>query len=92
MKICKVKEIRLKKSNITDEGFSILSKALENNNCVTILNLSRNCLTEKSLENIINLIKYNKNLKTINLDGNSYSISIKEKIKSYVRKDLKICF
>lgn len=41
---------------------------------------------------MINLIKANKNLKTIYLDGNNYSAVIKEKIKSYMKKDLKICF
>jgi len=65
---------------------------MENNNSVSILNLSRNSLSEKSLENIINLIKYNKHLKTIFLDGNCYPTAIKDKIKSYIRKDLKICF
>lgn len=92
VKSCKVKEIRLKKSNITDDGFAILCKTLENNNSITILNLSRNTISDKSLENMINLIKANKNLKTIYLDGNNYSAVIKEKIKSYMKKDLKICF
>ena len=89
-KNCKVKEIRLKKSNLTDEGFIIICKALENHNTITNLNFSKNRITEKSLENILTLIKSNKNLKSINLDGNNYSTNIKDKIKSYVRKDLKI--
>ena len=63
---------------------------MENNNTITNLNFSKNRITERSLENILMLIKSNKNLKSINLDGNNYSTSIKDKIKSYVRKDLKI--
>ncbi len=89
-KNCKVKELRLKKSNLTDEGFIILCKALENNHTINILNFSKNRITERSLDMIYMIIKSNKNLKSIHLDGNNYSTSVKEKLKSFVRKDLKI--
>ena len=82
----------MKKANISDEGFYSICKALEFNNTVNILNLSRNFITVKSLENILNLIKNNKNIKTLNLDGNNFTSTIKEKIKSYIKKDLKITF
>lgn len=76
----KIKELKLNKSGISDEGFASLAKCLEKVTSVTTLNLSRNKLKDDSYTNILNLVKNNKNLKYINLTSNNFSDSVKDKI------------
>jgi len=87
----KVKELKLLKSNIGDEGLSYILKSLENNTTVTNINLSKNYITEKSTDLIINFLKTNKILKSLILTNNGLNYS-KEKIKSSSKNNIKITF
>jgi hypothetical protein len=78
----KIKELKLSKSSIGDEGFAHLSHCLEKNNSISTINLSKNRLKDESMNNLLNLIKNNKNIKSLNIQGNQFSQGIKEKIKT----------
>jgi len=86
-KSCKVKELRVSKCNINDEGARLLFKALESNNSISILNLSKNYISEKAFENMNICFKINKTLKSIVLNNNKFT---KEKAKNYLKNPNKI--
>ena len=79
----KVKELKLTKTNLTDELLILILKALENNLYVTNLNIAKNHLTDKSIDPIVTLLNKNKFLKTIYLSYNNFSQVGKDKLKSY---------
>lgn len=76
----KVKEIKLSKCGITDEGFSTLANSLEKNPLIHTVHFSKNKLKDDSYTNILKLIK-NRSLKSLNLTQNNFTQGIKEKIK-----------
>ena len=89
-KNCKVKELKLTKTNLTDEGAIIIFKALENNNCVNNLNIAKNYISDKCIDCILNFFKTNKTVKTIYFTNNNFSTSSKEKLKSYNKINMKL--
>lgn len=77
----KLKEIRLSRCNITDEGFSIIANCFDKTGSIQIINLKGNKLKDKSFKNIIHIIKSNKSLKHLVLSHNLFSQHKKENIK-----------
>jgi len=77
----KLKEIKLTKCNIGDEGFAILSSCFDKTGSVQVLNLKGNKIKDKSLKNVLNIIKSNKTLKHFVLLQNLFSQAKKENIK-----------
>ncbi len=86
----KVKELKLTKTNLTDEALFPILKSLENNNNVTNLNIAKNSITDKSIDIIVSLISKNKVIKTLYLTNNNFSTLGKDKLKSYGGKPHKI--
>jgi len=87
---CKVKELKLNKTKVSDEGAILIFKALEINTSLNVLNLGSNNLTDNLYSSILNCINSNKNLRSINLINNKFGASFKENIKLKIRKELKI--
>ena len=79
----KIKEIKLTKCNIGDDGGIQIFKTLENFSNLISLNVANNKLTSKSVDALINLLKSNRSLKTIYITNNELSVQDKEKIRSY---------
>ena len=77
----KLKEIKLNKCNIGDEGFSILANCFDKPGSVQIIHLKGNKIKDKSYKNIIHLIKNNLTLKNLVLSLNMLSVTKKENIK-----------
>ncbi len=77
----KLKEIKLIKCNINDEGFNILCNCFDKNGSIQTLNLKGNKIKDKSVKNIIHLIKSNKTLKNLILSQNLFSQAKKENLK-----------
>lgn len=77
----KIKELRLTKCNLTDEGFSMLANCFEKNGSIQVLNLKGNKLKDKSLKNILNLIKNNKGLKQLIISQNLMTPDKREHIR-----------
>jgi len=78
----KIKELKLTKVGIGDEGFSHIANSVSKINTIHLLNLSKNKLKDESCVEILNLIKNNKNLKSLNLTFNNLSQAVKDKIKT----------
>jgi hypothetical protein len=78
----KVKELKLTRVGLTDEGFSHLAHCLTKNTTIHTLILNKNRIKDDSCANILNLIKNNKQLKNFNLSQNNFTQTIKEKIKN----------
>jgi Ran GTPase-activating protein (RanGAP) involved in mRNA processing and transport len=89
-KNCKVKELKLTKSSLTDEGASIILKALENNSSIHSINLAKNSITDKFIDVLINCLKINKTIKTLYFINNHFTANCKEKIKSSFKNNIKI--
>jgi hypothetical protein len=81
----KIKELKLTKVGIGDEGFSHIANSVSKINTIHLLNLSKNKLKDESCVEILNLIKNNKNLKSLNLTFNNFSQAVKDKIKTIGR-------
>lgn len=88
----KVKELKLTKTNLTDDFLIIILKALENNNYVNNLNVAKNHLSDKSIDSFVNYLNKNKCIKTVYLSYNNFTPAGKEKLKSYTGgiKNIKI--
>lgn len=89
-KNCKVKDLKLTKTNISDEGSIQIFKAMEFNTSILNFNISKNLVTDKSFDSIYNCLKNNKIIKTVNLSLNLFSQSIKEKFKSAGKSNIKL--
>jgi hypothetical protein len=77
----KIKELRLTKCNITDEGFLMIANCFEKNGSIQILNLKGNKLKDKSLKTILGLIKNNKGLKQLIISQNLMTADKREHIR-----------
>ena len=77
----KLKEIRLTKCNIGDDGFAILANCFDKSGSVQVLNLKGNKIKDKSLKSVLHIIKSNKTLKNLVLLQNLFSQAKKENIK-----------
>jgi len=82
----KIKEIKLIKCGINDEGGVILLKALEECPKLNVINLANNSLSDKIVNNVISLLNKNCCISSCYFTNNNFSVSSKEKIKSYNRK------
>ena len=89
-KNCKVKDLKLTKTNIADEGSIQIFKALESNISIVNFNISKNLITDKSLESIVNCMKINKSIKVLNLSLNLFSSSTKDKLKYTPKNSIKL--
>ena len=81
----KVKEIKLIKCGIKDDGAIHLLKAMENCQKLTSVNLANNSLSDKVVNNIVNFLKKNSSISSCYFTNNTFSLGSKEKIKSYNR-------
>jgi len=79
--VYRLKEIKLTKCNISDEGFSFISNCFDKSGSIQIINLKGNKLKDKSYKNILHMIKSNKGLKILILSQNLFSPAKKESIK-----------
>jgi hypothetical protein len=88
----KVKELKLTKTNLTDESACLVFKCLETNQSINNLNVAKNYLTDKSIDSLVSLLNKNKIIKTLYLSYNNFSSTGKDKLKSYTGgvKNLKI--
>ncbi len=77
-----VRVLNLSKNKLSDEGITHLMKALCESQ-VEQANLQANKLTEKCVEGIVGVLKTNKSLKTLDLQGNAISSRLmKNKLKN----------
>ncbi len=81
----KIKEIKLIKCGINDESAGCILKALEGCQKLNVINLANNLLSDKIINNIINLLKSNYSISSCYFTNNNFSVSAKDKIKSYNR-------
>ena len=79
----KIKELKLTKCNISDNGGIPLFKAIENCVALHAFNIANNNITNKSLDAIVNMLKRNTSLKSVYFTNNDFNVNAKEKIKSY---------
>ena len=81
----KIKEIKLIKCGINDEGAVHLLKAMEGCSKLISVNLANNSLSDKIVNNVVNFLNKNYNVSSCYFTNNNFSVSSKEKIKSYNR-------
>ena len=81
----KVKEIKLIKCGIKDEGAINLLKAMEECQKLTSINLANNSLSDKVINSIISFLNKNYSITSCYFTNNNFSVKDKEKIKSYNR-------
>jgi len=81
----KIKEIKLIKCGITDDGAVILLKALEECPKLNVINLANNSLSDKIVNNVVSLLNKNYCISSCYFTNNNFFVSSKEKIKSYNR-------
>ena len=81
----KVKEIKLIKCGIKDEGAMNLLKAMEECQKLTSINLANNSLSDKVINSIISFLNKNYSISSCYFTNNNFSVKNKEKIKSYNR-------
>ena len=81
----KIKEIKLIKCGIKDEGAILILKALEGCQKLNVVNLANNFLSDKIVNNIISLLNKNYSITSCYFTNNNFSVGSKEKIKSYNR-------
>jgi len=79
----RIKEIKLIKCGINDDRAVHLLKAMENCSKLTIVNLANNSLSDKIVNNVTSLLSKNLSISSCYFTNNNFSISSKEKIKSY---------
>ena len=73
------------KCGITDDGAVILLKALEECPKLNNINLANNSLSDKIVNNVVSLLNKNYCISSCYFTNNNFSVSSKEKIKSYNR-------
>ena len=81
----KLKEIKLIKCGINNEGAALLLKALEHCVKFNFINFANNSLNDKIMDNIINLLKKNNSITSCYFTNNNFTSGTKEIIKSYSR-------
>ena len=81
----KLKEIKLLKCGINNEGAILLLKAMESCNRLNFVNLANNTLDDKIMNNIISFLKKNNSITSCYFTNNNFSTGTKEIIKSYNR-------
>jgi len=81
----RLKEIKLIKCGINNEGAICLLKAMENCVKLNFVNLANNSLNDKIVNNIINLLKKSNTISSCYFSNNNFTTGAKEIIKSYNR-------
>ena len=81
----KVKEIKLIKCGIKDSGAIHLLKAMEVCQKLSSINMANNLLSDKIVNNVINLLNKNYSIMSCYFTNNNFSVISKGKIKSYNR-------
>ena len=81
----KLKEIKLIKCGINNDGAALLLKALEHCVKLNFINFANNSLNDKIMDNIINLLKKNNSITSCYFTNNNFTSGTKEIIKSYSR-------
>ena len=81
----KIKELKLIKCGINDDGAVLLLKAMEGCLKLASVNLANNSLSDKIVYNIVNLLNKNSCISSCYFTNNNFTVSSKEKIKSYNR-------
>ena len=81
----RLKEIKLIKCGINNEGAISLLKAMENCVKLNFVNLANNSLNDKIVNNIINLLKKSNTISSCYFSNNNFTTGAKEIIKSYNR-------
>ena len=81
----RLKEIKLIKCGINNEGAISLLKAMENCVKLNFVNLANNSLNDKIVNNIINLLKKSNTISSCYFSNNNFTTGAKELIKSYNR-------
>ena len=81
----KVKEIKLIKCGINDNGAIHLLKAMEVCQKLSSINIANNLLSDKIVNNVINLLNKNYSIMSCYFTNNNFSVISKGKIKSYNR-------
>ena len=79
----KLKEIKLIKCGINNDGAALLLKALEHCVKLNFINFANNSLNDKIMDNIINLLKKNNSITSCYFTNNNFTSGTKEIIKSY---------
>ncbi|MCQ2815695.1 MAG: hypothetical protein MJ252_00365 [archaeon] len=79
----KIKELKLNKCNIGDEGAIEIFKAIENCQCLSNFNIANNNLSSNSVDPFIMMLSKNKSLKTVYISNNNFNMQEKDKIKSH---------
>ena len=78
--------LNLSNNMLTDSGLYSLCKALQSAQ-VEVIVLAKNRITEKGLDQVVVMLKANKELKSIDLTGNLiFSKGLKSKLKSTLSK------
>ena len=81
----RLKEIKLIKCGINNDGAIGLLKAMENCDKLNFVNLANNSLNDKIVNNIINFLKKSSTISSCYFSNNSFTTGAKEIIKSYNR-------
>ena len=81
----RLKEIKLIKCGINNDGAIGLLKAMENCAKLNFVNLANNSLNDKIVNNIINFLKKSSTISSCYFSNNSFTTGAKEIIKSYNR-------
>ena len=81
----RLKEIKLIKCGLNNEGAISLLKAMENCVKLNFVNLANNSLNDKIVNNIINFLKKNNSISSCYFSNNNFTTGSKEIIKSYNR-------
>ena len=89
-KDCIVKELKLSKIKVSNQGAKYIFKAFQMNNSIYSCNLSKNLITDEIIEVIIKCLSKNEVLKVLNLSHNQISPSYVEKLKASCLNRLKL--
>ena len=81
----RLKEIKLIKCGINNDGAIGLLKAMENCAKLNLVNLANNSLNDKIVNNIINFLKKSSTISSCYFSNNNFTTGAKEIIKSYNR-------
>ena len=82
----KLREIKLIKCGINNDGAIRLLKVMENCSKLNFVNLANNTLDDNIMNNIIDFLKKNNSISSCYFTNNNFTSGTKEVIKSYNRK------
>ena len=77
-------------NNIDDISMNYISQFIEVNQCLKIISLKNNKITNQSTFSLINSLQKNDNLRKIGLEGNPIDSDIKQQIYILINEKLNI--